>query len=321
MAVNLRQLEYFVAIVEHGSFTGAAEHLLVSQPSLSQQIARSSVSSAGRSSSACRAASGSPLRARGCSARRGRRCATRERARRGPPMALALDAGQLEVAAATSAASGSCPWCCATGSDVTPAIEVSLLEYPHRRGLDEAVRDGAGDIARRVAARELAGPVERLGWEEFVVVLPDGDPLLDAPVGRPGAAWPTGAGCTSRTAHGLAEVLDFCCARAGFTPRVAVRTSQVTAAPLFAAAGIGPALVPSHIVPAALAGSRVRPRRARCGRCARSRAGIGRRSPTRFSARCASSRGAPSHDARSSWAEFAAGSPARDPCVSRRATG
>src|SRR6266550_2815722 len=49
--------------------------------------------------------------------------------------------------------------------------------------------------------------------------------------------------------HGLAEVVDIQCAAAGFTPRVAVRTSQVVAAPLFAAAGLGPALVPDHIVP------------------------------------------------------------------------
>jgi DNA-binding transcriptional LysR family regulator len=49
--------------------------------------------------------------------------------------------------------------------------------------------------------------------------------------------------------HGLAEVVDLRCAAAGFTPRVAVRTSQVVAAPLFAAAGLGPALVPDHIVP------------------------------------------------------------------------
>ena len=51
---------------------------------------------------------------------------------------------------------------------------------------------------------------------------------------------------------GLSEVVDLCCATAGFAPRVAVRTSQVAAAPSFAAAGIGPALVPEHIVPAAL---------------------------------------------------------------------
>jgi DNA-binding transcriptional LysR family regulator len=49
--------------------------------------------------------------------------------------------------------------------------------------------------------------------------------------------------------HGLAEVIDVQCAAAGFTPRVAVRTSQVAAAPLFAAAGLGPGLVPDHIVP------------------------------------------------------------------------
>jgi DNA-binding transcriptional LysR family regulator len=36
--MRLRQLEYFVAICEYGSFNAAAEQLLVAQPSLSQQI-------------------------------------------------------------------------------------------------------------------------------------------------------------------------------------------------------------------------------------------------------------------------------------------
>jgi DNA-binding transcriptional LysR family regulator len=52
--------------------------------------------------------------------------------------------------------------------------------------------------------------------------------------------------------HGLAEVLEVRCAAAGFTPRIALRTSQVAAASQFAAAGIGPALVPDHVVPAGL---------------------------------------------------------------------
>lgn len=52
--------------------------------------------------------------------------------------------------------------------------------------------------------------------------------------------------------HGLAEVVDLCCAAAGFTPRVAVRTSQVPAAARFAATGLGPALLPEHSIPDAL---------------------------------------------------------------------
>lgn len=38
MAVSLRQLEYFVTVVDEGSFTAAAQLLHVSQPGLSHQI-------------------------------------------------------------------------------------------------------------------------------------------------------------------------------------------------------------------------------------------------------------------------------------------
>ncbi|HST71062.1 MAG TPA: LysR family transcriptional regulator [Kocuria rosea] len=36
--MDVRQLKYFLAVVDHGGFTRAAEHLLVAQPSLSQTI-------------------------------------------------------------------------------------------------------------------------------------------------------------------------------------------------------------------------------------------------------------------------------------------
>ncbi|MFI7482311.1 LysR family transcriptional regulator [Kocuria sp. M1R5S2] len=34
----MRQLTYFLAVVDHGGFTRAAEHLLIAQPSLSQTV-------------------------------------------------------------------------------------------------------------------------------------------------------------------------------------------------------------------------------------------------------------------------------------------
>ena len=37
--MDIRQLKYFLAVVDHNGFSRAAEHLLVAQPSLSQAIA------------------------------------------------------------------------------------------------------------------------------------------------------------------------------------------------------------------------------------------------------------------------------------------
>ncbi|MET0972071.1 MAG: LysR substrate-binding domain-containing protein [Thermoleophilaceae bacterium] len=47
----------------------------------------------------------------------------------------------------------------------------------------------------------------------------------------------------------MAELILGVCARAGFTPRRTVQTSQVAAAALLAAAGLGVTIVPSNVVP------------------------------------------------------------------------
>lgn len=249
--MNLRQLEYFIAIAEQGSLTQAAERLLVSQPSLSQQIRALEDELGGALLE--RLPRGVRLTAAGQELLREARAtlAHAERGRRSVRRALELDAGQLEVAVTTSATAGILPRVLREWQQRHPRIEVSLLEFPHRRALDEAVRDGAGDIAVSAPPDNWSGPVERLGWEEFVVVLAQEDPLLEQPAIAP-AALADRRWVHFARAHGLAEVVDFCCASAGFAPRVALRTSQVAAAPLFAATGIGPAIVPEHIVPAAL---------------------------------------------------------------------
>jgi DNA-binding transcriptional LysR family regulator len=249
--MNLRQLEYFVAIAERGSLTAAAEALHVSQPSLSQQVRALERELGGELIE--RLPRGVRLTAAGQELLGEARATLRhaQRARWQVRRALDLEVGRLDVAVTTSAALGILPVVLRDWQRRHPEIEVSLLEFPHRRALDEAVRDGAGDVAVGSLPESWPGEVRRLGWEEFVVVLPDGDPLLDRDnVGLDQLAdrrWVHFA-----PGHGLAEVVDLCCARAGFNPRVAVRTSQVAAAPRFAAGGLGPALVPEHIVPDAL---------------------------------------------------------------------
>jgi DNA-binding transcriptional LysR family regulator len=249
--MNLRQLEYFTTIAEEGSITRAAERLFVSQPSLSQQILALEQELGGELLE--RLPRGVRLTAAGQELLPEARATIRHarRARRSARMALELEAGHLEVATITSAAAGILPTVMQDWQQQYPGIEVSLLEFPHRRALDEAVRDGAGDIAVGSTPRDWPGPCEHLGYEEFVVVLPDGDSLLAGPSVALEALADRRWVHFVQT-HGVAAVIDFCCAAAGFAPRVALRTSQVAAAPRFAAAGLGPTLVPSHVVPDAL---------------------------------------------------------------------
>jgi DNA-binding transcriptional LysR family regulator len=249
--VNLRQLEYFAAVAQEGSITRAAERLFVSQPSLSQQISALERELGGALLE--RLPRGVRLTAAGQRLLPEAEATMRHarRGRRAVRMALGLEAGQLEVAAITSAAAGILPTVLQDWQAQYPLIEISLLEFPHRRALDEAVRDGAGDIAVGSMPVEWHGPIQHLGHEEFVVVLPAGDGLL-ARADVPLEALSDRRWVHFAEGHGLAAVTDVCCAAAGFTPRVAVRTSQVAAAPRFAAAGLGPAIVPSHVVPDAL---------------------------------------------------------------------
>src|SRR6202046_3914189 len=177
--MNLRQLEYFVAIAEQGSLTQAAERLLVSQPSLSQQIQTLEAELGGALLE--RLPRGVRLTSAGHELLGEARAtlAHAQRARRAVRRALELEVGQLEVAVTSSVALGILPVVLRDWQNRHPSLEVSLLEFPHRRALQEAARDGAGDIALGSRATTWSGPVQQLGWEELVLVLPDGDPLLE----------------------------------------------------------------------------------------------------------------------------------------------
>jgi DNA-binding transcriptional LysR family regulator len=250
--MNLRQLQYLLAIADEGSFTRAAEQLLVAQPSLSQQIKRLEQELGGPLLE--RLPTGVRLTAAGKAFLPEARAAVThaERATRNARSALGLEAGELEVATVTSVAFGVLPPAFERWHERYPGTTITLREYAHRRALDDAVRLGVGDIAVGPRPSQWHGPVVELGWEEFVVVLPASDPLarnkrsvaLEDLAERDWVLF--------GPHHGLSELIVATCARAGFSPRRTVQTGQVAAAGHLAAAGLGVTIIPSNVVPAAL---------------------------------------------------------------------
>ncbi|SFP73558.1 DNA-binding transcriptional regulator, LysR family [Amycolatopsis arida] len=255
---SLRQLEYLVTVVDEGSFTRAAQVLHVTQPALSHQLR------------ALERAVGGPLlerlpravrltpmgramlphaRAALADARRAR-CAARRTA--------GLEAGELTVATVYSVTLGVLPPALRDWRKSYPDVHIALSEFRHGDGLRAAMAAGEADVAVGPRPAGWKGLVRDLGVEEFVVLLPAGDPLAgtDRVDLRELADrhWVHYA-----EDHGLATVLDRAAAAAGFTPRAAVRTEQTAAAPVLASAGLGPALVPVNIVPPRFGGTLLRP--------------------------------------------------------------
>jgi DNA-binding transcriptional LysR family regulator len=177
-----------------------------------------------------------------------------QRAVRAARGALALDRAELEIATVTSLSVGILPASIQRLHEARPTVVVRLQEYTHRDDLVEAVRSGVGDIAIGPRPIGWEGPVETLGFEQFVVVLGPRDPLFGQPGPIELAALADRDWVLFPPWHGLAELTTTACASAGFLPRDAVRTAQVEAAARLAAVGLGVTLVPDNIVPAHLLG-------------------------------------------------------------------
>ncbi|WP_034088812.1 LysR family transcriptional regulator [Streptacidiphilus albus] len=259
MGVSLRQLEYFITVVDEGSFTRAAERLDVSQPGLSHQIqalerelggpllerlprkvrltpagrtalphARASLAHAQRASSAARRASG-------------------------------VETGELHVGTLYSISTGVLPGALRTWRRSYPELQVHLVEFPHTDELVAAMEAGGADVAVGPTPPAWEGPCRTIGDEEFVIAAaPDQLPYPD------GARVPVTDLAEQEWVHytarsGLADILNRTCEQAGFTPRLSVRTEQSPSALSLARAGIGLALLPGNIVPPHFDGILLRP--------------------------------------------------------------
>ena len=245
--MNLRHLESFLAIVEEGSFTRAARRLGIAQPSLSQQIRSLEAELGGELIE--RLPRGIRLTAAGKNFLPEAQAALRsvQRAGAAAKRALGLETGELEIATLLSMAVGILPGAITRLLERHPDLTIRMHEYTHRALLEENVRNGVGDVALGPVPLAWPGPVEPLGFEELVVVLPLGDPLaqremvpLEALADRHWILFPP--------EHGLNDVVTSACRSAGFQPRVSVSTTQVEAAARLAAAGLGPAMVPGNAI-------------------------------------------------------------------------
>ena len=260
--MNFRQLACFVAVADEGSFTRAARAIGIAQPSLSQHIRALEEELNGRLFE--RLPRGVALTPAGRVLLPEARAAVRavERAGRGARSALALEAGELEIATVLSMAVGLLPRYIRVWHGRYPAVGIRLHEFRHRSLLEDAVEQGIADFAiGPLPVRAWEGPLVQIEWEEFVVVLPPADPLagrssirLEELADREWVLY--------HQDHGLAGILEEICRRAGFSPRGSVRTSQAEGAARLASAGLGPALVPDNIVLPGIEGSvlRLKPR-------------------------------------------------------------
>ncbi|MET9297072.1 LysR family transcriptional regulator [Streptomyces sp. NPDC003077] len=248
---TLRQLEYLVAIVDEGSFTRAAERLNVTQPGLSHQFQALEREVGGpllerlpRGVRLTPAGRSMVPHARAALAEAGRATLSARRA-------AGVSTGELHLATLYSISSGVLPAVMGLWRRRHPGVRVRLFEHRSADDLAQAMAAGVADVAVGPLPDRWEGTVRHLGTEEFVVVTAADDPLT----GRGLAPRVRLADLADRAwVHftpdsGLAQVLDSACAQSGFRPRIAVRTEQAASAVAYAAAGLGPALVPASSVP------------------------------------------------------------------------
>jgi DNA-binding transcriptional LysR family regulator len=249
LTVQLQQLAYFVAVAEVRHFTRAAEALRVAQPSLSKQIRT------------LERELGAPLfsRARGNIALTPageallplarRVLADVGTARREVQDLTGLRRGLVRLGATPSLIAGLLADVLARFHDDYPGIELRVAEGGSRDLVHDLAR-GDLDLALIILPLHSTDPALETApilRESLVVVTPRTEPrhgpyavqdLRERPL------------VMFRPGYDLREATLAACRQAGFEPRFAVEGGEMDAVLRFVEAGLGPAVVPSMVLPA-----------------------------------------------------------------------
>jgi DNA-binding transcriptional LysR family regulator len=108
---------------------------------------------------------------------------------------------------------------------------------------------GMADVAIGVLPPRWEGQSIALGWDEFVVLLPNAHPLFSKPGPIDLADLARDRWILYGKSQGLSNYMAAACSAAGFAPIEAVRTTQTSVAIRLACAGLGNAMVPRLNVP------------------------------------------------------------------------
>jgi DNA-binding transcriptional LysR family regulator len=241
--MELRQLEYFVAVAEEASFTRAAQRVHISQSGVSAQIRQLErelgaelLDRSGRAvtMTAAGAAALGPARAA---------LASVEALRQAVDEVTGLVRGRLSVGMVSGCTITELFDALAVFHAAHPGVELALYEDSSDR-LIEAVRDGTTDLALVGAAGGLPEGVAGLSIvsEPIVAAVPPDHPLASAEsvplaklCGYPLVCMPRGTG--------IRAVLDGACAAAGLRPEIGLEASAPAAVADLAARGLGAAVL------------------------------------------------------------------------------
>lgn len=241
--MELRQLEYFVAVAEEQNFTRAAERVHISQSGVSAQIRRLERELGAELFD--RSGRGATLTVAGKAALEHARAVLAAASAVGQAVGEVTDLirGRLTIGMVIGCTVTPLFDALAAFHRAHPGIEIALLEDNSDR-LVEAVRAGHLDLALVGTAATTPDGLQALTVvsERLVAVVPPGHPLADAePVtlralgGYPVICMPPGTG--------LRTVFDQACAAQGLRPAIALEASASDAIADLAARGLGVAVL------------------------------------------------------------------------------
>jgi DNA-binding transcriptional LysR family regulator len=245
--MELRQLEYFVAVAEEANFTRAAERVHISQSGVSAQIQQlerdlgaTLIDRSGRKATLTAAGSAALAHARAV-------LASVNDVRRAVDEVTELIRGRLVVGMVTGCTVAPLFDALAAFSLAHPGVEIALTEG-NSDELTEGVRNGEIDLALIGAAGATPHGLDALTIvsERLVAAVPPGHPLTKGPratlteVGaHPIVCLPEGTG--------IRAVFDQACADQGIKPEIALQASAPGAVADLAMRGLGVAILSESI--------------------------------------------------------------------------